>query len=105
MILYVKSYFSLIIFDIDVRLDAILYFQGRIWYIGLNMRKEKIFVDLGNTIREAREKAGLKQSEVAKTANLNVTYYAQIERGEVNPSYEKLQAIMKVLKIKSLDIS
>ena len=69
------------------------------------MRDEKIFVDLGNKIRNAREKAGLKQTEVAKSASINITYYAQIERGEVNPSYEKLQAIMKVLKIKSLDFN
>ncbi|MEI6143969.1 MAG: helix-turn-helix transcriptional regulator [Candidatus Berkelbacteria bacterium] len=69
------------------------------------MRDEKIFIDLGNKIRNAREKAGLKQTEVAKSASLNITYYAQIERGEVNPSYEKLQAIGKVLKIKSLDFN
>lgn len=69
------------------------------------MRDEKIFIDLGNKIRTAREKAGLKQTEVAKSASINITYYAQIERGEVNPSYEKLQAIMKVLKIKSLDFN
>jgi transcriptional regulator with XRE-family HTH domain len=69
------------------------------------MRDEKIFIDLGNKIRDAREKAGLKQTEVAKAASINITYYAQIERGEVNPSYEKLQAIMKVLKIKSLDFN
>ena len=68
------------------------------------MRDEKIFIDLGNKIRNAREKAGLKQTEVAKAANVNVSYYAEIERGEVNPSYIKLQAIMKALKIKSLDI-
>ena len=66
---------------------------------------EKIFIDLGNKLRKAREEARLTQAEVAKAADVNVSYYAEIERGEVNPSYVKLQAIMKVLKMKSLDIS
>ena len=65
----------------------------------------KIHVELGNRLRKAREDAGLTQAEVAKAANINVSYYAEIERGEVNPTYVKLQAIMKALKIKSLDIS
>lgn len=65
----------------------------------------KIFKDLGNKIRKAREHVRLTQAEVAKSAGLNVSYYAQIERGEVNPSYEKLQAIAKVIKMKSLDMS
>jgi transcriptional regulator with XRE-family HTH domain len=68
------------------------------------MRDEKIFIDVGNKFRAAREKAGLKQVDVADAAHLNITYYAQIERGEANPSLEKIHAIMKVLKIKSLDI-
>lgn len=65
----------------------------------------KIFTDLGNRLRKAREEARLTQAEVAKAAEINVSYYAEIERGEVNPSYVKLQSIMKVLKIKSLDIT
>ena len=70
-----------------------------------NKQDGKIFKDLGDQIREARESARLTQAEVADAAGVNVSYYAQIERGEVNPSYEKLQSIMKVVKLKSLDIS
>jgi transcriptional regulator with XRE-family HTH domain len=67
-------------------------------------KNEQSRVELGEKLRNAREKAGLKQSEVAEKAGINVSYYAQIERGEVNLSYDKLQSIIKVLKIKSLDI-
>jgi len=65
----------------------------------------KILKDLGNRLKKARETIGLTQAEVAKAAGMHVNYYAQIERGEINTSYEKLQAITKVLKIKSLDMS
>jgi len=67
--------------------------------------KDKILKDLGGKLKKARERAKLTQLEVASGADLHVNYYAQIERGEVNPSFEKLQGIMKVLKLKSLDVN
>ncbi|OGB60995.1 hypothetical protein A2Y27_03450 [candidate division CPR2 bacterium GWD1_39_7] len=69
-----------------------------------NDNNETIRKELGEKIKKAREKAGLTQSEVAAAADINVSYYAQIERGEVNPSFEKLHSITKVLKLKSFDI-
>lgn len=65
---------------------------------------ETIRKNLGEKIRDAREKARLTQAEVAEQADINVSYYAQIERGEVNLSIDKLQSIAKVLKIKTLNI-
>lgn len=65
----------------------------------LKRRKE-----LGEKLRQVREAAGLTQVGVAKSAGMHVNYYARIERGEENPSFEKLQSLMKVLKIKSLDL-
>ena len=57
---------------------------------------------LGQKLKLAREKAGLTQAQVADKAGMHVNYYARIERGEENPTYEKLAPIMKVLGIKSL---
>jgi len=54
----------------------------------------------GDKIRKAREKLKLTQEEVAEKAKMSVTYYAMIERGEVNPSYKKIQSLAKVLKLK-----
>lgn len=65
----------------------------------LNNRKE-----LGDKLRSVREKAKLTQAHVAAQADVHVNYYARIERGEENPSFEKLQGIMKALGIKSLDL-
>lgn len=59
---------------------------------------------LGSKLREAREKANLTQQDVADASDMHVNYYARIERGQENPSFEKLQSIMRVLKIKSLDL-
>lgn len=65
---------------------------------------EKILIKLGNRLKAAREKRHMTQAEVAAASDVNVNYYAQIERGEVNTSVEKLQKIMRTLKIKSLDL-
>ena len=65
----------------------------------LKARKE-----LGVKFRTAREAVKLTQQQVADAADVHVNFYARVERGEENPSFEKLQSIMKVLKIKSLDL-
>lgn len=65
---------------------------------------DKSRIELGNKLRKVREEAKLTQAEVATKAGIHVNYYARIERGEENPSFEKLQAVMRVLKIKSLNI-
>lgn len=66
--------------------------------------QDKIRKELGEKLRNVRESAHLTQQEVADAAGMHVNYYARIERGEENPSFEKLQSIMKVLRIKSLDL-
>ncbi len=65
------------------------------------MKSRKV---LGEKLRHVRETAKLTQQDVADKADMHVNYYARIERGEENPSFEKLQSIMKVLGIKSLDL-
>lgn len=64
-----------------------------------NIRKQ-----LGNNLKKARNKACLTQKELAKKAEIHPNYYARIERGEANPSQEKIFGIIRALKIKSSDI-
>jgi transcriptional regulator with XRE-family HTH domain len=66
--------------------------------------QEKIRKELGEKLRAVREKGGLTQAEVAAKSGVHVNYYARIERGEENPSFEKLQGVMKALGLKSLDV-
>lgn len=63
-----------------------------------------IRAEIGKNIKKARVKIGLKQVEVAVDAGVNPSYYSKIERGEVNPSLEKLFKIIKALKVSSSDI-
>jgi len=69
-----------------------------------NKEFEKARKALGVKLLNAREKLRLTQQEVADAANVHVNYYARMERGQVNPSFEKLQSVMRVLKIISLDL-
>jgi ribosome-binding protein aMBF1 (putative translation factor) len=84
----------------------ILYFGGKNGYDSAmkNQDSEKIRKELGEKIRKAREKAKLTQAEVATAASLDVNYFARIERGIANPSYEKLHNIMKILKLDTFSI-
>ncbi len=59
---------------------------------------------IGKNIKKARKKTSLTQSDVANKINIHPNYYARIERGELVPSLEVLEAIAKVLKVKSSDI-
>lgn len=59
---------------------------------------------LGKNLKKARLRAKMTQQEVADKAGVHVNYYARIERGEVNPSQEKLYGIVKALKVKSSEI-
>ena len=76
-----------------------------VYYCYMDNKDEKPYLDLGEKLRNAREKAGLTQKGLAKKAKINANYYAVVERGEKNISYEKLERVLKVLNIKSLDIS
>ncbi len=59
---------------------------------------------VGKKAKEVRLKQHLTQEQVAKRAGINANYYACIERGEVNPSLDKIQAIAKALGLKSFNV-
>lgn len=54
---------------------------------------------IAKQVKEAREKKGLTQAEVAQKAGLTSNYLAMIERAEANVSLEKLDKIGKVLNV------
>jgi len=56
---------------------------------------------LGKNLKKARLKAGFTQKQVAVKADIHVNYYARVERGEENPSFEALEKIIKALGVKS----
>ncbi|MBI2012239.1 helix-turn-helix transcriptional regulator [Candidatus Daviesbacteria bacterium] len=56
--------------------------------------------DLSKLLIEARERLGLTQLQVAEKSGIHVQTYAGFEQGRLNPSWEKLYPVFKVLKIK-----
>jgi transcriptional regulator with XRE-family HTH domain len=58
--------------------------------------------DIAKIFREAREKSGLTQAEVAKKAGISTNYYARIERGreDTEPRGYILNNIAKALGVK-----
>lgn len=65
---------------------------------------KKISQEIANKIKEAREKSGMTQTEIAKKAGLDSNSYAKIERGESKPFGVTLAKIIKALGVKSTDI-
>ncbi len=55
---------------------------------------------LGEKIRKLRNAKGVSQETLADEAGIERSYMGAIERGERNPSYDKLISIARALGIK-----
>lgn len=72
-----------------------------LYYTYMNSPKNEVTLkEIAETIKKAREKAKLTQAEVAEKVGMDVTYYARIERGEIDTSGSNLIKLFKLLKIK-----
>ncbi len=65
----------------------------------ISKQEKKNRKELGDKLRQTREKMDFTQAEVAEKTGITVNYYAMIERGEVNPSLSKVRKLLNVLKI------
>jgi len=59
---------------------------------------------LGKRIADYRDRLGITQDELASRAGIERSYMGTIERGERNPSYDKLVSIAKVLGVSIKDL-
>ncbi len=59
---------------------------------------------MGQKLKEIRKKKNMTQADVAIKANITINYYARIERGEENPSFEVIKGLTVALKVKSSEI-
>ncbi|MGZ6005113.1 MAG: helix-turn-helix transcriptional regulator [Candidatus Saccharimonadales bacterium] len=55
-------------------------------------------------MKDARNKLGLTQQEVADMSGIHWNTYAKIERDEQEPSFDTVKRLAKVLKLKLEDI-
>lgn len=58
----------------------------------------------GKAIRRRRRELDLSQEELAERAELHRTYISNIERGELNPSLETMEKLVKALNITVSDL-
>lgn len=65
------------------------------------MSKNAIYEKIGKRVKEAREKSGMTQADLAKEVNVSVTYISSIERGLSFPRGEVLVGILNALKVSS----
>jgi transcriptional regulator with XRE-family HTH domain len=54
---------------------------------------------LGVALRDARERAGISQDDLARRSNLHRTYVGGIERGERNPSWQNIVRLSWALSL------
>ncbi len=59
---------------------------------------------IAKNIKEVRSSRGLTQLELANMASISANSYARIERGEVSPSLETFEKLVKALGISSSDV-
>ena len=65
---------------------------------------KKDLVEFGKKLKEIRVKIDMTQAEVATKAGITINYYARIERGEENPSFEVIKGLTYALKIRSSEL-
>lgn len=68
------------------------------------IEEKKILSVFASNIREARNKLGISQEEVAHQAGFSRSYYTEIETGHRNISLLNLYKILKVLKVQPNDL-
>ncbi len=56
--------------------------------------------NIAKVFKEAREKAGLTQVEVAKKAGISANYYARVERADPKARGDILNKIARALNVK-----
>ena len=63
------------------------------------MSKNTIYEKIGKRVKEAREKSGMTQADLAEKVGVSVTYISSIERGISFPRGEVLVGILNALNV------
>ena len=65
---------------------------------------DKVLKRIGSKLQAARKLKGLTQEQVADKAGITSNYYAQIERGERNPTTTVITTIISAIGVDISDI-
>lgn len=59
--------------------------------------------EIGNRIRQYRQRSGLSQEKLALNAGITVSFLGDIERGNKKPSVESLEKLLRALNVTFLE--
>lgn len=68
------------------------------------MKKRKILVKFGRSVREIRKSKGLSQEQLSFKADLHRTYIGMIERAEKNITLSNIEKIAKALEVDIVEL-
>lgn len=69
-----------------------------------NSKEGDLLTAIGETLRAERNERGLTLKQVAEGAHVSVSYLAEIERGEKDPSSRVLESIASGLEVEVSDL-
>jgi transcriptional regulator with XRE-family HTH domain len=67
-------------------------------------RRKDLLSAIGETLRAVRTERGLTLRQVAEGAHVSISYLAEIERGEKDPSSRVLESIVGGLGVEMVDL-
>ncbi len=68
------------------------------------MFMSELTIQFGQLVRKYRKERNMSQEQLALLCNMDRSYLGRIERGEVNPTLEKIYELSKILLINPQDL-
>ena len=64
----------------------------------------ELTIQFGQLVRKYRKERKMSQEQLALVCNMDRSYLGRIERGEVNPTLEKIYEVAKKLEVSARDL-
>ncbi len=68
------------------------------------MFMSELTIQFGQLVRKYRKEKNMSQEQLALLCNIDRSYLGRIERGEVNPTLEKIYEVSNALGIQAIDL-
>jgi transcriptional regulator with XRE-family HTH domain len=68
------------------------------------MFMSELTIQFGQLVRKYRKERNMSQEQLALLCNMDRSYLGRIERGEVNPTLEKIYEVSNALEIQAIDL-
>ena len=68
------------------------------------MFMSELTIQFGQLVRKYRKERNMSQEQLALLCNMDRSYLGRIERGEVNPTLEKIYELADQLSVSSKDL-